>query len=111
LNELTETFIANRYCVEALLEKGGMARVFNVYGTHLALKLLKKDLADDVVFLRRFKREAGMLERLQYPNIVRFFSLEETGGQVFLLIDFIDGATLCKIIKGAIKPLPLETVL
>ena len=37
-------------------------------GVHLALKMLDKDLARDVVFLRRFKREAQNLASLAAPQ-------------------------------------------
>ena len=87
-----------QYQVLELLGEGGMARVYKVWdtvrSTHLALKLLHEDLAEDRVFIRRFQREAQTLERLQHPNIVRFYGIERQGIQAFMIVDFIDGYTL-----------------
>ena len=76
------------------------------------MKILNEDLAEDNVFLRRFKREAQTLSRLQHPNIVRFYGLEEDGDLAFLLMDYIEGSTLRKEIhrlKG--QPFPVQRIL
>jgi serine/threonine-protein kinase len=53
--------IGDRYYVEAFVGKGGMAEVYRVYdrqrAVRLAMKLLQADLAEDLVFLRRFRRK------------------------------------------------------
>lgn len=96
-----------RYRVEAPLGRGGMAEVYKVWdeqrSVHLALKLLREDLAQDPVFLRRFQREASSLAKLQHPNIVRFYGLEKDDLQVLLLMDFIEGTTLRELIVRAGK--------
>jgi len=90
--------INNRYRVDDFLGRGGMAEVYKVWDTQrnvdLALKLLNEDLALDKVFLRRFKREAETLAKLQHPNIVRFYGLEQVGTRAFMLMDFVEGVTL-----------------
>ena len=107
--------IANRYRVDSLLGRGGMAEVYKVWDhsrmTPLALKLLHEDLAMDKVFLRRFKREAETLAKLQHPHIVRFYGLGQDGLQAFMLMDFIEGITLKqKIFTSAQSGLPLEEI-
>lgn len=90
--------LCNRYRIERLLGRGGMAEVYLAFDTgraaHLALKLLHEDLAQDPVFIRRFQREAHTLARLQHPNVVRFYSLEQDDLLAFILMDYIDGSTL-----------------
>ena len=107
--------LAGRYRVDAFLGKGGMAEVYKVWdmhrSTYLAMKLLYEDLALDNVFLRRFKREAQTLARLQHPNIVRFYELEQDGRQVFMLMDYVEGETLKHKIFDANGPLPLDQIM
>jgi len=75
-----------------------MAEVFKVWdnerATYLALKLLREDLAQDRVFLRRFRREAQTLAKLQHPNIVRSYGLEREGLLAFMLMDYVEGTSL-----------------
>jgi phosphate/phosphite/phosphonate ABC transporter binding protein len=92
-----------------------MAVVYKVWderrSTYLAMKLLQEDLAVDRVFLRRFKREAQTLSRLQHPNIVRFYGLEQDGPHAFLLMDYVDGKSLKREIFDAGGPLDPERVI
>ena len=90
--------LSNRYRIEESLGRGGMAEVFKAWdtqrATYLALKVLRQDLSRDLVFLRRFQREAHTLAKLQHPNIVRFYGIEADHLTVFMLMDFIEGSTL-----------------
>ena len=107
--------LKNRYQVIESLGRGGMAEVYKVWdsqrGVHLAMKVLREDLAEDRVFLRRFQREAENLARLQHPNIVRFYGLEQEAHLAFILMEYIEGATLRRQIFDAGGPLPLDRVL
>ena len=109
--------LAKRYRVDASLGRGGMAEVYKVWdqqrAAYLALKVLREDLAEDKVFIRRFKREAQTLARLQHPNIVRFYGLDEDQDEqlVFMLMDYIEGTTLRKEIYKSKQPFSAERVL
>ncbi len=99
------SILKNRYRVDQTLGRGGMAEVFRVFDLQrkvpLAIKVLYEDLAEDEYFLRRFSREGRTLEKLQHPNIVRFYGMAEDKDRVFMLMDFVDGITLRKEIKSA----------
>ena len=107
--------INKRYRVEESLGRGGMAEVYRVFdqerGVTLAMKVLREELAEDRVFLRRFQREAQNLAKLQHPNIVRFYGLEQEGALAFILMDYIEGLTLRRVIFDAGGPLPMQRVL
>jgi len=79
MSELTGKILSNRYRVDSFLGRGGMAQVYKVWDnrrmTFLAMKVLHEDLSLDRIFMRRFQREAQTLEKLQHPNIVRFYGL------------------------------------
>jgi len=107
--DLTGKILANRYRVDSFIGRGGMAEVYKVWdrkrAVFLAMKLLNEDLALDKVFIRRFTREAQTLEQLTHPNIVRFYGLERDGPLVFILMDFIEGVTLKRLIfQRGIEP-------
>jgi len=96
--DLIAQVLRGRYRVDESLGRGGMAEVYKVWdserATHLALKLLREDLAQDRIFLRRFQREADTLSKLQHPNIVRSYGLEREGLLAFLLMDYVEGTSL-----------------
>jgi serine/threonine protein kinase len=95
---LSGQILADRYRIDEFIGRGGMAEVYKVWdrarATFLALKLLRDDLAHDVVFVRRFQREARSLETLQHPNIVRFYGLEQDDMLTYILMDHVEGSNL-----------------
>jgi eukaryotic-like serine/threonine-protein kinase len=103
--------IGQHYRVLELLGFGGMGRVYKVWdlkrSVFLVMKVLNSDLSEEKIFLRRFKREADTLAKLNHPFIVRYYGLQEEDGLDFILMDYIDGSTLRREIKetpGAFTP-------
>jgi len=114
MQDLIGTILSQRYRVVQFAGHGGMADVYKVWDTqrsvHLAMKVLREDLAEDEIFLRRFRREAEILTRLQHPFIIRSYGLVQSDGLAFLLMDFIEGSTLRKEIFNRKTPWTLEQV-
>ena len=112
MQDLVGQILANRYRVEAFLDRGGMASVYRATDLQrnipVALKVLKADLAEDVVFLRRFAREATVLQRLDHPHIVRLYDFAEFGHLACLFLEYIDGITLRRRIRDAGGPFSNE---
>jgi serine/threonine protein kinase len=115
MTELTGRVLQSRYRVDAFLGRGGMADVYKVWdqqrAVYLAMKVLHADLAEDRVFLRRFKREADTLAKLQHPHIVRSYGLETDGRIAFILMDYIEGENLRTRIFDRNRPFTPEEVL
>ena len=107
--------LKNRYRVDEFLGRGGMADVYKVWdktrADALAMKVLREDLAQDKIFLRRFEREAQTLAKLQHRSIVRFYGLEQDDLLVFLLMEYIEGTSLREEIFRAKKPFINQRVL
>ena len=75
--------LKGRYSVERELGEGGMATVYLAedikHGRHVALKVLKPELAA-VVGAERFLAEIQVTAKLQHPNILPLFDSGEADG-------------------------------
>jgi len=117
--DLTGGTLKNRYHVISQQSRGGMAEVYQVWdqqrSVYLAMKLLREDLSEDRVFLRRLKCEAQTLARLQHPHIVRFYGLEQDGLIAFnFFVEFIEGTSMLMEIfeaNGSLTPARVLEVL
>lgn len=80
------------------LGRGGMAEVWLAQHTKLnrpvALKLLKKDLASDQVYIQRFRIEAQAAARLVHPNIVQIYDVGEVEGLHYIAQEYVAGQNL-----------------
>ena len=107
--------IKDRYRVDTLIGRGGMAEVYKVWDEEradaLAMKVLREDLAQDKIFLRRFEREAQTLAKLQHRSIVRFYGLEQDDLLVFLLMEYIEGTSLREEIFRVKEPFTSQRIL
>ncbi|MCG8584581.1 MAG: serine/threonine protein kinase [Pirellulales bacterium] len=74
-------------------------------GNIYALKLLLPMMAQEKLVVMRFERELYILERLNHPNIIRYYGRGRDGDQLFYVMELIKGATL-KQVLGATKTLP-----
>ena len=95
--------INDRYEIIKSIGEGGMANVYLAYDTilerNVAVKVLRGDLADDEKFVRRFQREALSASSLNHPNIVEMYDVGEDNGNYYIVMEYIDGRTLKKLIQ------------
>ncbi|MBI4346351.1 MAG: protein kinase [Elusimicrobia bacterium] len=77
---------------------GGMGIVYEgldrTLGRRVAIKKMREEIRVDPRERERFVTEARTVARLQHPNIVAIHSIIERGDDVFLVFEFVDGATL-----------------
>src|ERR1019366_4664561 len=91
------------------LGRGGMGAVYKARQPRLdrfvALKILAPEKQNDLQFAERFEREARALARLNHPNIVTVFDFGEVQGRFYLLMEYVDGLTLRRLLQtGKIAP-------
>jgi serine/threonine protein kinase len=91
--------IGDRYKVQRVLGRGGMADVYQaedtVLGRDVAVKVLR-----DPANRERFKNEARNLAGLTHPGLVRVLDAGVTGDQSWLVMEFVDGRTLAECCLG-----------
>jgi serine/threonine protein kinase len=85
------------YTIDSQLGEGGMGRVFKAVGGEgqpVALKIVKSEMADDEVFLKRFRREASIAQRIHHPNVVEVIETGDYEGLPWAAQRFISGGSL-----------------
>ncbi|MEA2362443.1 MAG: serine/threonine kinase PknH [Thermoleophilaceae bacterium] len=90
------------YTIEAVLGVGGMGRVYEAVGAggeRVALKVVKRDLARDTVFRRRFDREASIAQRVSHRHVVPVLDRGEHDGVPYLAQRLIRGGSLAEKIE------------
>jgi serine/threonine-protein kinase len=101
----TPTEIGGRYRLDRRLGAGGMSTVFLAIDTVLerqvAVKLLAEHLADDEVFVMRFRHEALAAARLQHPNIVQVFDSgqDEQSHRHYIVMEYVDGPSCSDLLR------------
>ena len=101
------------YRVESVLGVGGMGQVYRAIGPDgepVALKLVKRDLARDQTFRKRFDREARIAQQVAHPNVVPVLDTGEENGIPYLAQRFVGNSNLADRIKAE-GQLQLDTIL
>ncbi|MEW1643335.1 MULTISPECIES: serine/threonine-protein kinase [unclassified Streptomyces] len=93
--------VADRYELSTLIGQGGMGQVWTAYDRRLdrrvAVKLLRPDKvagqeADEL--RRRFVRECRVTAQVDHPGLVTVHDAGSEGEELFLVMQYIDGADL-----------------
>jgi serine/threonine protein kinase len=105
--------LADRYELGEVVGAGGVARVHRAVDHHLEREVAVKVLDDDRARSAdpsgrdRFLREARSAARLHHPHLVTVFDAGEDAGQLFLVMELVDGQSLAVLIAER-APLPIE---
>ena len=75
-------------------------------GQAVALKFLPEALSGSQAALERLRDEVRLARQISHPNVCRVYDMSETGGQMFLTMEFIDGEDLASLLRriGRLSP-------
>jgi eukaryotic-like serine/threonine-protein kinase len=94
------TRLKDRYRLERLLGRGGMASVWlasdRVLERPVAVKVLADTIASDPEFLARFRREARVAAGLSHPNLIGVYDYAEGGERPYLVLEYVPGENLAE---------------
>ncbi len=99
-----------RFVIEDRLGSGGMGEVYRAVDSRLKRTVAIKRMSwragitaeDHALFLREGQRASA----LQHPNIASIYDVFEENGEVLLVMEYVEGATLRNRIG---RPMPLDT--
>ncbi len=109
----TGATIQNRYRIVALLGQGGMGAVYRAWDTRLNIPIALKEMVPQAELApqtlnqlrQQFRQEASVLAHLSHPHLVRVTDFFEEGGNIYLVMDLVQGENLADIIAQH-GPLP-----
>ncbi|MBX3232767.1 MAG: serine/threonine protein kinase [Labilithrix sp.] len=108
-----------RYELHGAIARGGMATVYVArmsgaagFARTVAVKRLHPHLAADSTFSAMFIDEARLAARIRHPNVIDTLDVVAEGGELFLVMDFVLGETLAKLVRvaqnrGIMMPAPV----
>ncbi len=106
--------VIGNYRILKKIGEGGMGAVFLARDLTLerdvAIKIIAPHLARNPNLMARFKIEAIAQAKLNHPNVVTIYSFNQEGDIYYIVMEYIEGESLKKIIKER-GPLPLQEAL
>lgn len=101
----TGSVFAERFEIISSLGKGSMGLVFKAMDHELnepvAIKILRKEIADDEEHLERLRSEIKLARRVTHPNILRTYDLGKVEDTPFLSMEYVRGMTLRYLIDSS----------
>jgi tetratricopeptide (TPR) repeat protein/predicted Ser/Thr protein kinase len=93
-----------KYDVLEVLGRGGMGVVYKAMDSRIrrlvAIKMMTGEVSKDPDYLKRFYREAQSTGILQHPNIVVVYDLGDEYGNPYLVMEYLEGIALDKVIAA-----------
>jgi serine/threonine protein kinase len=95
-----------RYELLARLATGGMGEIFlaRLEGAEgfeklYVVKKILAHLADDARFRQMLIAEARIASKMSHPNICQVFELGETEGQLYIVMEYLEGVSLLPLLR------------
>jgi len=102
--------VGNRFEILQLLGEGGMGAVYKAHDRelekHVALKLIRAELARNPEILQRFKQEIILARQVTHRNVIRIFDIGQADGHKYITMEYLEGRDLRAVLreKGKLSP-------
>jgi serine/threonine protein kinase len=95
-----------RYAVYGEIGSGGMATVHlgRAGGERVAIKRLRPHFLAEPDMVKSFLDEARLSARVRHPNVVATLDVVTQEGEVFLVMEYVDGISLAALTRGRTHP-------
>ena len=107
--------LAERYRIDALVARGGMARVYRARDDRLerdvAVKVLAPPYADDEAFRERFLAEARAVAGLSHPSLVHVYDSGSDGEAHYIVMELLDRHRTLRAVLADRGALPVPEAL
>ncbi|MFO0803326.1 MAG: serine/threonine-protein kinase [Gemmataceae bacterium] len=95
--------------LEAEIGRGPLGIVYSARGyddaaRRAAVKVLTESLARDAAFVQKFPGEMLALQRLDHPNVVKWFDSGIHAGHAYVAAEFVDGSDGAKLLEAGRRP-------
>jgi len=101
------------YRVISELGSGALSTVYKAaqesLGRTVAIKVLKQTIDPSSPFAAQLEREAHVLSTLAHPNVAMLFDFVKKEGQMYLVLEYVEGYSLATVASKASR-LPPEVV-
>lgn len=90
-----------KYQIQCVLGKGGMGIVYQAFDPlierEVAIKVLSPDISSTPAALQRFLCEARSIGRLNHPNVVAVYEINEWQGMYYLVMELLTGGSVADL--------------
>jgi serine/threonine protein kinase len=110
---VSSTSLSVDYQIGEVLGVGTVGTIYHALdrrtGHAVAIKKLHPTVSADRLIRARFRREMLILDRLQHPNIIRYYGGGEEDGLLYYVMEYVDGGTVKELLETD-GPLPWPVV-
>lgn len=106
-----------RYGIFGEIASGGMATVYVGrlmgavgFSRSVAIKQLHPQYARSPEFVAQFLDEARLTARIRHPNVVQVLDVVARDGELFVIMEYVEGEPLSRLARAASSAIPLPIV-